>query len=329
MANYIIIGGDGKEYGPVTDTDVRLWIAEGRLNALSRAKSESDAEFRPLAAFPEFADALRTGAPPAIGPLKSSASADYLERDYELDIIGCISRGWTLLTTHFAALFVGTLLYFLIEIGMGIFSKIPAIGFIFSLANFVIAGPLMAGLYYLAIRANRGEEAQAGDLFAGFTRKFAQLFCGTLAQGILVGLCLLPFIVVLAMRLAPSLRQFNPQESMSVDKEIEMLKSLVPIIIGTLPWLLVCALPATYIAVSLKFMLALIIDKQMDFGAAMKASWKMVGKHWWQIFGLVVLISLLNIAGAMACFVGLLFTVPIGIGALMSAYETIFGEQKH
>jgi len=33
MANYIIIGGDGKEYGPVTDADVRQWIAEGRLSA--------------------------------------------------------------------------------------------------------------------------------------------------------------------------------------------------------------------------------------------------------------------------------------------------------
>ena len=58
MANYLIIGGDGKEYGPVTDVDVRQWLAEGRLNAQSLAKAESDAEFRPLAVFPEFADAF-------------------------------------------------------------------------------------------------------------------------------------------------------------------------------------------------------------------------------------------------------------------------------
>ena len=64
MANYLIIGGDGKEYGPVTDADVRQWLAEGRLNAQSMAKAESDAEFRPLSAFPEFAAAFGTGAPP-------------------------------------------------------------------------------------------------------------------------------------------------------------------------------------------------------------------------------------------------------------------------
>lgn len=65
MANYLIMGGDGKEYGPVTDADVRKWIAEGRLSALSQAKSESDAEFRPLAQFPEFAEAFAPAAAPA------------------------------------------------------------------------------------------------------------------------------------------------------------------------------------------------------------------------------------------------------------------------
>lgn len=70
MANYLIIGSDGKEYGPVTDTEVRQWIAEGRLNGQSMAKAESDSEFRPLSAFPEFAGALHSAPPtlPAINP---------------------------------------------------------------------------------------------------------------------------------------------------------------------------------------------------------------------------------------------------------------------
>jgi GYF domain 2 len=55
MANYIIIGGDGKQYGPISGDEVRQWIAEKRLNAQSRVKGEGDAEFRPLSTFPEFA----------------------------------------------------------------------------------------------------------------------------------------------------------------------------------------------------------------------------------------------------------------------------------
>lgn len=72
MANYLIIGGDGKEYGPVTDADVRQWIAEGRLNAQTMAKGEGDAEMRPLSAFPEFATVLAAGAPTTIAPLSGS-----------------------------------------------------------------------------------------------------------------------------------------------------------------------------------------------------------------------------------------------------------------
>jgi hypothetical protein len=41
--------------------DLRKWIAEGRLNAQSLAKAESDAEFRPLSAFPELASLFGGG----------------------------------------------------------------------------------------------------------------------------------------------------------------------------------------------------------------------------------------------------------------------------
>lgn len=74
MADYFIIGGDGKEYGPVTDADVRQWITEERLNGQSLAKAESDAEFRPLSAFPEFANALNPGAPSVPPPLAAASS---------------------------------------------------------------------------------------------------------------------------------------------------------------------------------------------------------------------------------------------------------------
>jgi hypothetical protein len=76
---YTIIGSDQKEYGSVTADSIRKWIAEGRLNAQSRAKAEGDAAWRPLAAFPEFAAALAAKAalpvaPQAPAPLPASLS---------------------------------------------------------------------------------------------------------------------------------------------------------------------------------------------------------------------------------------------------------------
>jgi hypothetical protein len=69
---YTITAEDGQLYGPATEESVRQWIAEGRLNAQSIAKAESDAALRPLSAFPEFADAFPPKPslpeePPALG----------------------------------------------------------------------------------------------------------------------------------------------------------------------------------------------------------------------------------------------------------------------
>ena len=64
MATYTIIGGDQKPYSSVTADDIRRWIADGRLNAQSLAKEENDTEWRPLSAFPEFADVLAASSAP-------------------------------------------------------------------------------------------------------------------------------------------------------------------------------------------------------------------------------------------------------------------------
>lgn len=70
MANYTIIGGDKKEYGPVTGEELQQWIVEGRLDRNSLARSDNDTEWRPLAAFPEFASSfqIRPATPPPLSP---------------------------------------------------------------------------------------------------------------------------------------------------------------------------------------------------------------------------------------------------------------------
>ena len=331
MANYIIIGGDGKEYGPVTDADVRLWLAEGRLNALSQAKAESDAEFRALAQFPEFADAFASPVTPeTITPLKTTA--DFSARDYELDLGGCIARGFGLLKTNGGLLIGGVLVYGLIQLAFSLFGKLPFIGIIFSLANFVVSGALMGGLFYLILRLIRGEPASLNDLFAGFRRSFGQLFLGVLVPGLLIGLTMLPFVIYFCLRLVPLVKDVNfPNllQNQSQSDLVNLMQNIISTAILPSLWvLLICGIPATYLSVSWKFTLPLIIDQQLDFGAAMKASWRKVNQHWWQVFGLVLLIDLVNLAGLCVCCVGLIVSIPIGLAALMYGYETIFGAEK-
>ena len=105
MANYTLIGGDQKQYGPVTEEQLRQWILDGRLNPQSQVKAESDAEWRPLAAFPEFAAALAArsaaaGTPPPLSstvppmPAKTSGLAI---TSLVLGILGMFTCGITAL----------------------------------------------------------------------------------------------------------------------------------------------------------------------------------------------------------------------------------------
>ncbi len=80
---YMIIGGDGKEYGPKPDSEVREWIAEGRLNAQSQIRGQSDADWRILGDLSEFAGDLFGATPSA--PATPTPSA--LKLDTALSIV--------------------------------------------------------------------------------------------------------------------------------------------------------------------------------------------------------------------------------------------------
>jgi hypothetical protein len=296
MANYIIIGGDGKEYGPISDADVRQWIAEGRLNVQSQAKAESDAAFRPLATFPEFAGLFAHAAAP-----QTFSPTNLVERDYELDIGVCISKGWELVKNNFWPT-VGATALVLVVIGVinqifGLFTR-PAIngmtlqhqatagGILVVVICTIISAPVYtvftAGLFKYYLKLIRGEGAQIGDAFSGFGPSFGQLVLLSLVQMILV-------------------------------------------LIGTL----FCVIPGIYLSVAWYFSMLLVIDRQMKFWDAMELSRKMVNKHWFIVFAFVIVYALLAMCGIIACCVGIFVTMPIGFAALVYAYEIIFGESQN
>ena len=67
MANYQIIGGDGKEYGPISSEGVTNWLQEGRANGDTRIKEVGAEEWQCVRDLPEFASAFSTAVlpPPA------------------------------------------------------------------------------------------------------------------------------------------------------------------------------------------------------------------------------------------------------------------------
>jgi len=75
-AMFMIIGGDGKEYGPATPDQIRTWIKAGRANLETKAKALGSEEWRRIGDFAEFAPPSDT--PPVMseeGAFTSSTSS--------------------------------------------------------------------------------------------------------------------------------------------------------------------------------------------------------------------------------------------------------------
>jgi tetratricopeptide (TPR) repeat protein len=56
---YRIVGADGRTYGPVDAVELRKWIAQGYANEQTWVPAEARRNWKQLAEFPEFAEALR------------------------------------------------------------------------------------------------------------------------------------------------------------------------------------------------------------------------------------------------------------------------------
>jgi uncharacterized membrane protein len=57
----------------------------------------------------------------------------------------------------------------------------------------------------------------------------------------------------------------------------------------------------------------------------LRVSRRIVTRKWLSFFGLFVVAGLINLLGLLACFIGVLATMPIFYAAVVYAYEDIFG----
>ncbi|HWY29134.1 MAG TPA: hypothetical protein VNX46_00180 [Candidatus Acidoferrum sp.] len=195
MANYIIIGGDQKEYGPISADDVCQWVKEGRLNGQSLAKAVSDAEYRPLEKFPEFADLFR-GASPGVSAPPPLTSDEWVAQvttgQPELRLGECLGAGWSFLAANVGFLAGAVILTSIVNMVFALGGQVvPLIG---PLAAVAFNAVIMGGFYLACLRRLRGETVAPTAVFSGFQTDFVQLFLTGLVSGSLIGLsacCLL------------------------------------------------------------------------------------------------------------------------------------------
>ncbi len=89
-----ILGADGKEYGPVSLSQLRQWISEGRAGAQTQVCAEGAIAWTPLQSLPEFAELFQT--PPLAGLTSATVPPVVVTLAWAMFVVMVIS-GLTLL----------------------------------------------------------------------------------------------------------------------------------------------------------------------------------------------------------------------------------------
>jgi uncharacterized membrane protein len=325
---YKVIGGDQKQYGPVTAEEVQHWIADGRLNAQSLAWAEGATDWKPLGSFPEFADALRVKAtlqppPGATLPpgMAEAYGAETLSRPSQVHIGSCLERSWALVTGNFGLLFGTTCIVWAISFGCNL---IPlGVG---SFAYWLLRGVLYGGMYLVFLKRIRGEDVSIGTLFSGFETGFVQLFLTGVVSGILSMLamfcCLiLPGIyLVVAWIFSPALVADKRLEFWS---GMELSRKIVTriwfqifglMLVASLPMIITGLLAGTKVAIAI----APIIEKAVRAGQPDPVMLR------------AAIEQIIATSGWMFIVTNVVFVLnyPFLIGALAHAYEDLFGPRR-
>jgi uncharacterized membrane protein len=74
------------------------------------------------------------------------------------------------------------------------------------------------------------------------------------------------------------------------------------------------------------FAFPLIVDRHLGGVDAVAVSARAVAKNFWGVLGLTLIGTVLSLVGALACYVGSFFILPISFAAVTIAYRKVFPE---
>ncbi len=332
---YKIIGGDRQEYGPVIADEIRRWIREGRLNARSLARAEGAAEWKPLSEFPEFSVELQAQAgtaapgPAAPPPMHAEAwTAEILAREPQVRVGECLSRSWQLMTRNFGLLLGACSLVWLVgtaPIILGFIPVIQALGSLVSLVYAVMAGVFYGGLYLVFLKTIRGEKTTPGEALSGFNLAFGQLLLAGFLSWLLAYIgfcfCILPWIYlsvawVFSVPLVAD-KRLEFWAAMELSRKVVTrvwFDMLALIAIAFIPMILVALVGGVKAILMLipLFQHAFSTGGPPDIARMMET----MVRHNFAFLGLSLFTRLV-----------LLFNLPFALGALMYAYENLFGSR--
>jgi hypothetical protein len=181
----------------------------------------------------------------------------------------------------------------------------------------ILLGPMMCGIYLAFFKTRRGQPIEFGDLFKGFDF-FGDSLIATLLHLIPVIVILVPSYLIFVVFYVGFIL------AMSQGGEPNPIAILGFIALVVVFWLVVVVL-LIVLSVIFTFAYPLIVDRRLSGLDAVKLSIRAAMANFWRLLGMLLLTGLMNFVGAMFCYVGAFFVLPIGFAAMASAYEQVFG----
>jgi uncharacterized membrane protein len=217
--------------------------------------------------------------------------------------IECIKAGFELIKSQYW-LFVG-----ITAVGIIIGAVVP-LG--------IVMGPMMCGIYLALFKTRRRQPIEFGMLFKGFDY-FADALIATLIHVVPLIIILIPtYIVFVGLYLGMFLTIIASEGDPNLAAIVGFIASFMVL------WLVVLVL-IVVVSILFTFTYPLIVDRRLSGLNAVKLSMRAGLANFWRLLGLLLLTALMNIVGAVFCYVGAFLALPIGFAAIAVAYEQVFG----
>lgn len=213
-----------------------------------------------------------------------------LAGDYQVAIGDTLSEAWNLSKGKKGTVWLGVLLYFVAYMAIS------------------LVATLVTGQSFTDPQANVG----AAGLIANLIILVAS---APLAAG----------LIMIGVKIARGEQVSGTEVFAHFDKVLPLAVGMVLMyLLMTLGFILLI-LPGIYLAIAYVMMLPLIVDKNLGPWQALETSRKAVTKHWFPIFGFMIVLMLLYIAGFLALVIGLIWAIPTLSIAYGILYRNMFG----
>lgn len=233
----------------------------------------------------------------------SSDPLDYQRR--AVRPMQCLREGWQLIKDDYWLFFGITL------VGMLLGSLVP-LG--------ILLGPMLCGIEICLLRRMRGQRASFNDLFEGFNY-FGPSVVATLCMMVPI---LVLFVVLYLLLVVGFVALLIPQLQQAQQGGAPPGPEIIGIIFGLMGgYTIAIIVGSAAIGAPFIFTYQLIVDRKLSGFAAIITSFKAAFGNFVGVFGLVFLLSLLNLAGSLIC-VGAYLLMPLLFAAYTIAYRQVF-----